>query len=124
MICSVRKFHMFLWGRHFKIYTDHKPLLGLLGETKPHPQHSSARLQRWALLVQGYDYELIYRPGTSIASADALSRLPLLETVEVPVPEPVLNLLQHLEEGPVTATVIKEATKTDPVLSRVLQYVL
>ena len=72
--------------------------------------------------MQGYDYELIYRPGTSIASADALSRLPLPETVEVP--EPVLNLLQHLEEGPVTATMIKEATKTDPVLSRVLQYVL
>ena len=37
--------------------------------------------------------------------------------------EPVLNLLQHLEEGPVTAGMIKEATKTDPVLSRVLQYV-
>ncbi|KAI0209918.1 hypothetical protein LSAT2_005353, partial [Lamellibrachia satsuma] len=55
--------------------------------------------QRWALLVQGYDYELIYRPGANIANADALSRLPLPETVEVPVPEPVLNLLQHLEEG-------------------------
>ena len=97
---------------------DHKPLLGLLGEMKPIPQHSSAHLQRCALLMQGYDYELIYRP------ADSLSRLPLLETVEVPIPEPVLNLLQHLEEGPVTATVIKEVMKTDPVLSRVLQYVL
>ena len=38
--------------------------------------------------------------------------------------EHVLNLLQHLEEGPVTATMIKEATKTGPVMSRVLQYVL
>ena len=44
--------------------------------------------------------------------------------MEVPVPEPVLNLFQHLEEGPVTANMIKEAKKTDPVLSRVLQYVL
>ena len=63
-------------------------------------------------------------PGTSIANADAISRLSLPETVEVPVPEPVLNLLQHLEEGPVTVTMIKEAKKTDPVLSSVLQYVL
>ena len=39
------------------------------------------------------------------------------------MPEPVLNLL-HLEEDTVTATVIKEATKNDPVQSRVLQYVL
>ena len=74
--------------------------------------------------MQGYDYELIYRPGTNIANADALSRLPLPETVEVPVPEPVLNLLQHLKEGPVTAAMIKEATNTDPVLSHLLQYVL
>ena len=41
MICGVRKY---LWGRHFKIYTDHMPLSGLLGEMKPLPQHSSARL--------------------------------------------------------------------------------
>ena len=124
MTCGVRKFHKYFWGQHFKVYTEHKPLLGLLGQMKSLPQHSSARLQRLALLMQGYDYELIYRPGTNIANADALSRLPLPETVEAPVPEPVLNLLQHLEEGLVTATMIKEVTKTDPVLSRVVQYVL
>ena len=124
MICGVRKFHKYLWGQHFKIYTDHMPLLGLLGEMKPLLQHSSARLQKWALLMQGYDYELIYRPDTNIVNTDAQSRLPLPETVEVSVPEPVLNLLQHLEEGPVTTTMIKEAKKTDPVLSLVLQYVL
>ena len=59
IMCGVRKFHKYVWDRHFKIYTDHEPLLGLLGEMKPLPQHSSARLQRWALLMQGYDYELI-----------------------------------------------------------------
>jgi len=74
--------------------------------------------------MEGYEYELVYRPGTSIANADALSRLPLKEIVEVPVVEPVINLIQHPEEGPVIANMIKEATKTDPVMSRVLQYVL
>ena len=73
--------------------------------------------------MHGYNYELVYRPGTSTANAHALSRLPLKETVEVLVLEPVLNLLQHLGEGPVTASMIKEATKTDPVMSLVLQYV-
>ena len=70
--------------------------------------------------MQGYNYELVHRHGTSIANADALSRLPLKGTVEVPVLEPMLNLPQHLEEGPVTASMTKEATKTDPVMSRVL----
>jgi len=52
------------------------------------------------------DYKLVYRLGTSIANADTLSRL------------------QHLEIGPVTGSMVKEATKTYPVMSRVLQYVL
>ena len=57
-------------------------------------------------------------------NAGALSRRSLkYNKGEIPVSEPVLNLLQHLEEGPVTTGMIKEATKTDPVLSRVLQYV-
>ena len=120
VICGVRKFHKYLWGRHFKIYTDHKPLLGLLGKLKTLPQHCSDRLQRWALIMQDYEYELVYRPGTSIVNADMLSRLPLKETVEVPVWEPVLNLLQHMKEGPVTASMIKEATKIDPIMPRVL----
>ena len=30
VVFAVKKFHQFLYGRHFKIYTDHKPLLGRL----------------------------------------------------------------------------------------------
>jgi len=51
MFCGVPKFHKYLWGRHFKIYMDHKLLLSLLGELKPLPQYSSARLKRWDLLI-------------------------------------------------------------------------
>ena len=106
MICGVRKFHKYLWGRHSKIYTDHKPLLGFLGEMKPLPQHSLFVCIDGLVLCK---VTTIYRPDTSIANADAPSRLPLPETVEVSVREPVLNLLQHLEEGP--ATMIKEARR-------------
>ena len=68
MICGVRKFHKYLWGRHFEIYTSHKlfldlhkPLLGLLGELNILSQHCPACLQRMALFMQGYDDELVYR---------------------------------------------------------------
>ena len=30
VVFALKKFHQFLYGRHFKIYTDHKPLSGLL----------------------------------------------------------------------------------------------
>ena len=46
MLFAVKKFHQFLYGRHFKIYTDHKPLLGLLSPEKATPIIASRRMQR------------------------------------------------------------------------------
>ena len=43
---AVKKFHQFLHGRHFKICTDHKPLLGLLHSEKATPLKASSRMQR------------------------------------------------------------------------------
>ena len=41
MIFRVKKFLQYVLGQRFKIYTDHKPLLGIFGELKPIPVHSS-----------------------------------------------------------------------------------
>ena len=45
IIFCLKRFHQFLYGRLFHIITDHKPLLQLLGEHKPVPVHTAARLQ-------------------------------------------------------------------------------
>ncbi len=39
---GVKRFHLYLFGRHFEIHSDHKPLLGPLGENKPIQQMSSS----------------------------------------------------------------------------------
>ena len=49
VVFVVKKFHQFLYGRHFKIYTDHKPLLELLHPKKATPLIASSSMQRWAL---------------------------------------------------------------------------
>ena len=36
VVFAAKKFHQFLFGRQFKIYTDHKPLLGCLALNEPH----------------------------------------------------------------------------------------
>ena len=84
---AVKKFHQFLHGRHFKICTDHKPLLGLLHSEKATPLKASSRIQSWALTLLAYEYELLYRPGNENGNADGLSRLPVLDVPgSTPVP--------------------------------------
>ena len=38
IVFGVTKFREYLLRRHFKLFTDHKPLITLLGENKPVPQ--------------------------------------------------------------------------------------
>ena len=53
--------------------TDHKPLVTICHK----PLHTAPpRLQRILLKIQGYGYQIQYRPGTEMILADALSRFP------------------------------------------------
>ena len=108
VVFAVKKFHRFLFGRHFKIYTDHKPLLGLLNPERATPLMASSRMQRWALTLLAYEYELIYRPSEQNGNADALSRLPLPVVPETtPIPGDIVHLLETINTSPVDATKVK-----------------
>lgn len=63
VIFGVEKFHKYLYGRNFTIYTDHKPLIFLFNEKKPIPQMGSQRVQRWAVKLSAYTYSMVYKPG-------------------------------------------------------------
>ena len=54
LIFAVKKFHQYLYGRHFTLVTDHKPLLAILGPKKGIPPLAAARLQRWAFQLSAY----------------------------------------------------------------------
>ena len=125
ILTGVKHFHYWLAGRRFVIRTDHRPLLGLLGENKPLPIMASPRVMRWALLLSAYQYELCYVPGAQQGNCDALSRLPLpAAPATVPSPPETIRLLEFMDASPVTASDIRTATRRDPVLSAVLRYVL
>ena len=125
IVFGVKHFHQYLYGRKFVIMSDHKPLQYLLGETRGIPPMASARIQRWAVMLSAYHYEICYRPGVDHANADGLSRLPLPDHVtNVPVPGDVLYLFRTLEGTPIKAAQIRQWTDTDPVLSRVRHNVL
>lgn len=125
IVFGIKKFHHFAYGRDFTVFTDHKPLLGLLNPDKATLSMASSRMQRWALTLLAYEYELIYRPGNQNANAHSFSRLPLPDVPTLtPVPGDIMNLMEHINASPVNAQKLKLWTDRDPVLSQVKQFVL
>ena len=123
IIFGVKKFHQYLYGRKFEIKTDHKPLTHIFSETRATPTMASGRIQRWALILGGYDYSIQYKEGKSMANADALSRLPLKTSeVEVPRPLELLHLVKYLDSTPLSSSQIRVWTDHDPTLSRVRKW--
>ena len=125
IIFGVKKFHQYVYGRKFRIVTDHKPLLGLLGEKKAIPQMASPRVQRWAITLAAYEYNLVYKQGKANANADALSRLPMTVTAPIaPLPAETVQVMNILDNTPVTSSKIRAWTNHDRVLSRVRHHVM
>ncbi|RTG88238.1 uncharacterized protein DC041_0005572 [Schistosoma bovis] len=58
LVFAVRRFHKFLYGRRFTLITGHKPLLTMFGSKSGVPAHFANRLQRWALVLLGYDFDI------------------------------------------------------------------
>jgi hypothetical protein len=118
LVYGVKKFRQYLFGRQFSLLTDHRPLLGLLGEGRPIPALASGRVQRWALLLSSHRYRLVHRSGVTLLKADALSRLPLPQRPDaVPVPAEVVLAMDSLDVGPVTSEDVRTWTRRDPHLS-------
>ena len=57
-IFAVKRFHQYLYGTYFTLYSDHKPLEQLLGKFQQIPPLTSARIQCWALTLALYQYTI------------------------------------------------------------------
>ncbi|XP_055527162.1 uncharacterized protein K02A2.6-like [Wyeomyia smithii] len=132
LIFAVTRFHRMLFGRHFTLETDHKPLLAIFGSKKGIPVYTANRLQRWALTLLLYDFSIEYVSTDSFGYVDLLSRL--INTHIRPDEEYVIASIelentfhnvvnQSLEVFPLTFKSIQAETRADPVLQKVLQHV-
>ena len=77
IIFGIKKFHPYIYGRKFTLITDHKPLTTIFSPKSSLPALAAARLQRWAIILSAYQYEVEFRATDKHANADCLSRLPL-----------------------------------------------
>ena len=125
LVYGVQKFHQYLYGRHFVLVTDHKPLTTILGHKRGIPPLAAARLQRWALILSAYSYTIEFRPTKQHANADGLSRLPLQGSSngECLSEVSVFNVAQ-INVLPVSVAQVCKATRADPILSKVVAYLI
>ena len=128
LVYGVKKFHQYIFGYRFALLTDHKPLLTIFGPKAGIPVMAASRLQRWAIILSAYTYDIQYKRTKEHGNADTLSRFPVTnddcfeneQSLEL-----VVNLVQtsQLEKLPIQAKDIQKATKEDKVLSKVCEYI-
>jgi hypothetical protein len=74
IVQAVEHFHTYLFGRKFKLFTDHEPLTWLTNKKKPH-----ARMERWMIRLEYNELEVAHKPGKDNIVADMLSRIPSID---------------------------------------------
>lgn len=121
IVYCVKKFHQYLLGRRFRLITDHKPLVSIFGPNKSIPTMAASRMQRWALILAAYVFDIEY-VGTHSNGADILSRLPVNEKCAEEPPE---QTYLHFATNAMLldCEIIRRETARDPLLSRVYGYV-
>lgn len=70
IVWATKYFRPYLFGRKFKIVTDHKPLQWVMSLKEP-----GSRLTRWRLKLSEYNFTTVYKQGKKNTNADALSRI-------------------------------------------------
>ncbi len=80
VVFACKKFKHYVYGKHFIVESDHKPLEMIsLKDLTAAPD----RLKRMLLEVQGFDFTIRYKPGPQMHLADPLSRLKPIPSPEI-----------------------------------------
>ena len=70
IVWATKYFRPYLYGRKFKVVSDHKPLVWIMNVKDP-----GSRLMRWRIQLAEYDYDIVHKSGTQNTNADALREL-------------------------------------------------
>jgi hypothetical protein len=129
IIFGVKKFHQYLYGKRFILVTDHQPLVKIFGPKTGIPVVSASRLQRWAVILAGYSYDIEYRRTEKMGNADCLSRLPLGFDQQFETHDSFGGVVNQLQSEAVQSAValtsksIAKATAADETLKKVTKLI-
>ena len=94
----MERFHEYLYGGHFDVYTDNNPLTYILTTAK-----LDATGQRWVASLAKYNFKIFYKSGKLNVEADALLHIPW-ESAQVEHMEPLIvkTMLQSKLESEIS----------------------
>lgn len=107
IVWSVKYFRPYLYGRKFKIQTDHRPLVYLFGMRDP-----SSRLVKFRLQLEEYNFIIEYIKGAKNSAADALSRIRIESTELKELNERVMNVMTRAQARRVQEELDKKKQET------------
>lgn len=127
IVYSVTRFHYYVYGRRVKVQTDCKPLVSIMNKNVS--DIVSPRIQRMKVKLLKYDIELTYLPGKYMYIADLLSRS-CNPSSDNDFDHNFVNELvhcvgsyTHVPIADAKKEIIKNETKTDVTLSKVINFV-
>ena len=115
VVWAIEKLHLYVFGSHFKLLTDCKAIELIFNNPKSKPP---ARIERWNLRLQGYDFEVQHTKGNENPS-DYLSRHTSLvgDNKQTTMAEEYVNLLtSSAVPKAMTLQEIQQATTEDATL--------
>ena len=94
----MERFHEYLYGGHFEVYTDNNPLTYILTTAK-----LDATGQRWVASLANYNFKIFYKSGKLNVEADVLSCIPW-ESAQVEHMDPLIvkTMLQSKLESEIS----------------------
>lgn len=99
---AITTFKPYVWGQHFVVKTDHKPLIHLYNLKDP-----TSKLSRIRLDLETFNFTIVHLPGKENVAADALSRI-TIENLSKIYENNVTMLMTTAEPLSIHIDVIKE----------------
>lgn len=113
------RWHIYLYGRHFTLRTDHQALKTLLNTSGS--SHKPLRLNRWTERLKAYNFSTQFIPGKENMVADLLSRA---TPTSLTAATPELVLMLHLPLKPAFSLQELEAESAhDPTFTQLRTYI-
>ncbi|XP_055306782.1 uncharacterized protein K02A2.6-like, partial [Sitodiplosis mosellana] len=101
-------------------FSSEQPLLTIFGENHGLPLMAAARVQRWALILSGFNYQIKYVKGVD-NEADNWSRIPQLSYIYECYDANYVNMIEKDNALRINFKNISVKTRRDPILGKLVQ---